>query len=263
MSKIASTFWNTMSDRFVQDKNKYGFKNLCQWPVIQQTMFMKNPNWVKKELDYLRSLADWDTKWKSLIKESDVGNPIRCTFYPDSSGNLIHTAYHIAKFEEKTKCTVESMNTIFEFGGGYGLMCKLIHDLGFVGQYTIYDLPEFVKLQEYYLDKFSYNFVRLLSEKDLPKLETVHAHKLSLFIATWSLSEAPISMRNLVLRQLSGFTNYLIAYQISFESISNIKYFEEFAEERTNIKWWDWEIQHIPENYYMVGRKKYANEMLT
>jgi len=248
MSKLVSSFWDREHAELRNNEKIYGRENLISWPVVQKTMFMGNPRWVAIELKFLKEMPDWNSRWKPAIQESEIGNP-------PNSYNLVHMAYHVALFEKLSNKRVDELDTIFEFGGGYGCMCRLIHTLGFSGKYTIYDLPTFVKLQEYYLNHFDIH-PRLLSEKDLAKLETVHSFKDSLFIATWSLSEAPMDMRRMVLKQVEDFSYYLIAYQIGFEDVSNVDFFRDWGNLRTNIKWHNWEISHIPENYYMIGYKE-------
>ena len=114
-------------------------RKFLRWDVVSSTMFVANAPYVSTELNYLKSLPDWNTRWRSAIKESFVGYPIPYIFYPSSSGNLIHNAYHIAQFEEKMKINIQDMDFIFEFGGGYGSMCRLLHNLGFRGRYTPYE----------------------------------------------------------------------------------------------------------------------------
>ena len=58
---------------------------------------------------------------------------------------------HLALFEETTGSKIDTLELIFEFGGGYGSMCRLAHNLGFNQAYIIFDLQPFSALQNYYL----------------------------------------------------------------------------------------------------------------
>src|SRR3712207_7978939 len=40
--------------------------------------------------------------------------------WPESSGNLLHHAYHVCRFEEATGLRAEQLELVVEFGGGYG-----------------------------------------------------------------------------------------------------------------------------------------------
>jgi len=64
---------------------------------------------------------------------------------------LIHHTYHIAQFEDKVGERISNFDFIFKFGGGYGSMCKLLHNPGFKGRYVLYDFPVFSALQEFFL----------------------------------------------------------------------------------------------------------------
>jgi len=250
---FTSDYWTDMT-RKLPKIGKHGLENFLQWDVVQKNMFMKNVTWANYELKYLQSLSNWETRWKPVLVESDIGNPIRHPHYKISSGNQIHMAYHIANFENRSNRLIEDMDFIFEFGGGFGGLCKLIYDLGFKGKYIIYDLLKFNELQKYYLTHFDYiKKIQLLSKKDLYKLRDLKLKTNNLFIATWSLSEAPIYIRNLILNKVDKFNYYLITYQDSFEEINNIVYFNELKKEKVNINWDEWELHHIPKNYYLIG----------
>ena len=89
-----------------------------RWNVIKRTMVASYPQkFIKKELNYLKKLPDWSSKWKILLKESKIGAPQKYPFFMSSSGNLIHQAFHIAQFENFSKKKIEEYDLIFEFGG--------------------------------------------------------------------------------------------------------------------------------------------------
>ena len=80
-------------------------RRFLRWDVIQYTMFATRDA-IKLELAYLKSLPDWKSNWKPILEESHVGHPPPYWRYPRSSGNLIHHAYNVAQFQEKTKMSV-------------------------------------------------------------------------------------------------------------------------------------------------------------
>ncbi|MBA3034974.1 MAG: hypothetical protein FP814_00615 [Desulfobacterium sp.] len=246
-------------------------RQFLRWDVILRTMFAAHAGYVFPELKYLRTRLDWNSRWSKAIVESRSGHPIPHWQYPSSSGNLIHHAYHVAQFEEKTKTRVDGMNFIIEFGGGYGSMCRLFYNLGFRGKYIIFDLPEFSALQEFFLksigitvcstDSFNNSKEGAYCVSDLEKLKAIQSNheemSNSMFIATWSISEAPIYLRNSILSLISSFKAFLIGYQDQFGEVSNIDFFKNYAVAHSDIKWWDWKIEHLhSENRYMMGQKK-------
>lgn len=242
-------------------------REFLRWDVIANTMFIDYARYISTELKHLKRLPDWIQRWHVAIKETSVGNPTPWIFYRGSSGNLIHHAYHLAKYEEIAKVEVHNMDYVFEFGGGYGSMCRLFYNLGFHGRYVIFDLPPFSALQRYYLKTIGYpvKSVEVFEQSksgivcisDILQLQTLLSNRgddaISMAIATWSLSETPIGIRSAVLPLLSDFQSYLIGYQDSFGEVNNVEYFNNWRRSTMNIMWKNWSIKHIPGNNYLVG----------
>lgn len=242
-------------------------RDFLHWDVIVKTMFIPDAVYTPVELCYLLCLSDFASRWRSAIKESPFGSPAPSRYYPDSSGNLLHHAYHLAQFESFYKTQVNDMNFILEFGGGYGSMCRLYYNLGFSGRYIIFDLPELSALQRYYLKSLGLpvlsvaDFVKgdegVLCISDMHQLSSLFVDSslfdVSMFIATWSLSEAPVTMRSLFLPFLSQFNFYLLAYQERFDNVDNIEYFSSFKDIFADVVWSNFQIPHIPGSYYLFG----------
>lgn len=242
-------------------------REFLRWDVISQTMFVDDARYLSKELAYLKQRPDWGTRWKSAIRESSVGHPTPYVYYPRSSGNLIHHAYHLANFEEKTGIEVQNVGVVFEFGGGYGSMCRLFHNLGFQDKYIIFDLPHFSLLQKYFLQVVGLTVHRsvkdfvaahdgVLCVSDSGMLVSALAHvdyTNSMFLGTWSVSESPLDVRSKIMPLLAGFNSFLFAYQDTFEEIDNIIYFDNWRENVRSVVWHSWPIAHAPGNNYLVG----------
>ena len=246
-------------------------REFLRWDVILKTMSVTHAGYTTPELKYLQTLPTWDSRWRQAIEESQVGHPIPHWQYPKSSGNLIHHGYHVAQFEEKTGLSVDGMDFILEFGGGYGSMCRLIHQLGFRGRYVIFDLPAFSALQEFYLGSLNLRFhtldlfdvgnpgVLCISDPDVLTsiLSESQENSNPLFIATWSLSETPIDLRSFILPLISSFKAFLIAYQDQFNEINNIEFFARWRASIQEVQWEDWKLEHLPNhNRYLVGVKE-------
>ena len=241
-------------------------REFLRWDVIRKTMFVSSGDYLDEELAYLQSRSDWDSRWYKAIKETETGHPPPYLSLPETSGNLIHHAYHIAKFEEKGGRRIDDIEFAFEFGGGYGSMCRLFHNLGYTGKYLIFDFPFFSALQTFFLKSIDITVcseaefksmnkgVLCLSEMDKLPNFTSDISENTMFIATWSISETPLSLRNSILPLIGEFTNILIAYQHKFGEVDNIKFFEEWSQAHIhNTLWTTWPIQHLPGNRYLVG----------
>ena len=104
------------------------------------------------------------------------------------------------------------MKHILEFGAGYGNMCRIIHNLGFAGDYTIYDMPLMCVLQRYYLGTLEIDAELHSRFDNLQSNVQCFFPESSLFIATSSLSEAPLGIRYLIQDLVKDFKGILISY---------------------------------------------------
>jgi len=245
-----------------QDPRKF-----LKWDMIARTMFVANAPYILKELEYLKRRPDWGSRWRDAITESSVGYPTRYPFYPATSGNLIHHAYHLAQYEEKVQCQVQNMDCVFEFGSGYGSMCRLFYNLGFRGRYISFDLPAFSALQRYFLkmldcpvrsfSEFSTLKNGILCSSDIQELNALNADDMkrgrTMFIGTWSVSELPLDRRGPILSYVSDFQSFLIGYKDNFHEINNVDFFQSWSGSDRNIDWYHWQIEHMPGNSYLIG----------
>jgi len=233
------------------------------WEEMAHTMFHKARN---VELEYLKRQPSWKT-WKKALKESKIGNPKKYPEMPSTSGNLIHHAYSLSQLLDRHNINLNKIKHIFEFGGGYGSMARLIYQLEFNGIYTIFDLPEFTFLQEYFLKSLNLdanisinnfkkgNGINLISNINiLPNL--FYSSSPDLFIGTWSISESPTDFREKIFNLTKNTKYYIIAYRNNFNSIDNKKYFKKFMEEKKDYNWFNYPIDHLQGNSYLIGLKK-------
>ena len=242
-------------------------RHFLRWDVILETMFVKNERYVFTELSEIKQQIDWHEVWAKAIEEVPIGDPIPFKQYPVSSGNLIHHAYHLCQFHNSTGIKAHKRDLVVEFGGGYGCMCRLLHKMGFNGTYILYDLPQFAVLQEFYLKSVGIpvydadnlpvarNGVVCISDLDtLKQLLDKRRKENSLFIAMWSISEAPPKLRDSFLSIVGSFDACLMAYQDKFGEVDNAAYFLDYMKLRQHdIDCVQWPIRHLPGNSYLVG----------
>lgn len=227
--------------KYILEKDIRDFLN---WDIIQKTMFFEAPigvyNEIKKNQELLKA-----------IKESEIGNPRR--YYADrsTSGNLIIHSVHLSKILDRIN--FKKIDNIIEFGGGYGSMCRLFRNLGFKSKYIIYDLPEFLSLQKFFLmevnPKYLKNTEFIEDFRKLPRKEK------TLLVATWSLSEVDLELREKFLLNID-FDWCIIGFQKEFSDIDNNTYFNRFVTKYPDISFEKKEITYIPGNYYLIGTKK-------
>ena len=218
------------------------------WPVIKRTMFV-SPR--RKSVRMLELPALREAGWLPYLSEDFIGTPMLITGLPTST-NLIHHAYHLLRFEQATGKSISEYPRVFEFGGGYGSMCRLVHRLTFGSStVTILDLPEFTALQRYYLGLLSIPAILVSSAGELDP-----AAPADLFIATWSVSEVPVADRRLVLEYASLSRAFLIAFQDQFGEINNVEFFQDWIETVEGVVWTMEETGHRKGNYYLFGARE-------
>ena len=202
------------------------------WPTIVSTMFVADAPYIRDEWDVLYTSGEWG-RWKQAVTEDDSGSPTRLPEAPWTSGNMIHQAYHLLRWEQYTGRRIAGMKSIIEIGGGYGAMAKVAHRAGFEGKYLIVDVPEFSLLQEYYLSQCG---VEVETKTQLDR-----KHSPSLLIAMWSLDEMGDLAANSHLDLLRPANVLAAAHsaEIAIGLAARLK------AERI-------EISHLPSNFYLL-----------
>ena len=168
-----------------------------------------------------------------------MGNPLTFFLYPKSSGNRIHDMFHI-KYILNFKEKIKEIDTIFEFGGGYGNLCHLLNKIIKPKTYIIYDLPEVSILQYYYLRMLGYkvninqkfikkNMINLFYNKNLINKIFIKQFrpKKTLFISNWAISESPIYLRHKFLNIMNKTRLVFLAFQEKYQNINNLNYFKK------------------------------------
>lgn len=261
----AGPSWTSFSKRLKIYSKFFDPRKFLNWRLIYGTMFMK-----VLPSEYLQELQNdpqWQAKWLPLAKEDKWGNAVLGDQVAGSSGNILTHIFHLHRLQKATGVDFSKLDLVVEFGGGYGSMCRLIRRLGFKGTYVLYDLPEFLYLQEFYLKGLGFKTsrygqvgfhesgVNLLASsiEDLQKSLKSMRNGESLFIATWSVSETPIETRREVLGLVNDFNYFLFGFQPKFDQIDNNEYFGQLVKARGSV---DWKMEElIPwSGYYLFGK---------
>lgn len=196
------------------------------WPVIKATMFVADFEPVRKQLIWLLNSVH---KPERILQENDFGQPE--TFWHtccgEISGNLVNQLYYLKKWQYNYFARINKLDSVVEFGGGYGAMALICQRLKLADQYTIIDLPEYLLLQEYYLSNVldDISHIKFVNTFDDYEIDA------DLMISICSLSEVDEPSKNRFFEQVE-FNHHLVVFQPDWEDWDNRKYFtDKFGDE--------------------------------
>lgn len=209
--------------------------NFASWPCVYHTML--HEHW--------RNVVDYERGAMGVFVAKGSDNPIWRAMH--------HQLYHLLEWERVSGKSVGDMESILEFGGGFGAMAQAVYvEMGFRGTYTICDLPEFALLQQYYLSEY------LEKERGISipaRWVEKPEKKYDMVIACYSLSETDMATRNQFEKIRAD--NYLFLYSSQFADYNNVAYFRGFIERHPELLWETWIIEHMPPmSIYSMGWKE-------
>ena len=138
-------------------------------------------------------------------------------------------------------------NNVYEFGAGLLTRRSWVRHMN----YTVYDLPEMTLLQRYISQTVNITsdlstFLSFLRD---------NSYGPTAFFATWSLSECPISIRDIVLETVTECCDTIfLAYQPVFDFIDNDAYFTDFVFKHKEFQWTWYEAKPL-DGSYLGGRR--------
>ncbi len=232
LSDMAGNEWDAyMSD--IMGELRSSPSSFLRQPTISKTV---HPNELELALSYLVELSnDKFSREMILPRLHDVpmGDPHLCPFFPFASPVTVQHGFYLAKMQEYFDVFMpdSDIKNIVDIGGGYGNFCRIIFDYGFNGTYNIVDLPGMHVLQKHYLSLIypkeiedgKINF-GLVSDDVM-----FASNEKSLLIATFSMSEMPVSTRELIKEKIRNFDYIFLAYNQSFDGVDNESYFKELS----------------------------------
>jgi hypothetical protein len=252
MKEINLGFWDNLRNGIRNHLNNENIVNFQNWYEIRTTMIADVNN---VEYEYLITENRWEI-WKDKLKEF-VLKPNNHSIYSESSTNNLHHAYSLQILIENTGYRLNEFDDIVEFGGGYGNVCRLFNVWGHNKSYYLYDIPELIQIQKYYLEKN--NCLDNISYKTgFDVIDTVNGN--SLFLGMWSLSEVPISERAVLLENLKFFdcNNIFLAMGGMFQNENNINWLNNIIIPK--LKTLNHEIKlikikHFADMFYFISTK--------
>jgi hypothetical protein len=232
---------------------------------IAKTLHSRQRSHTRRYLAYVLGSKRFSAAIHKALTESPVGKPLVNPNYPLSSPLLVQHGYHLTRLLEATDFDLSKLRLVVEFGGGYGSFFRLLRNLGYRDRYIICDLPVMSALQRFYLRNVFPTApgmqppanLRWQSGEEYGTLgQEAAEHSPSLFVATWSLSETPLTVRRAVESTLGTFSHILIAYQRTFGSYDNVEYFTTLQSTLKQFSWHHAECAVYRNNFYLIGQNK-------
>jgi len=217
-------YWSTMREVFAHDAETLPLQRFKVWmstlsvPLMSQA---RHSEYIRLGLDAAQDPVYRDALTETYIGMTEQDHQMVFNMFSDfpttmnriqALGHLLFNGYDYEK--------IRSMKTIVELGGGVGDLCDTVYRLGFTGDYYIYDFPEISKLQEYHLTTAGHENVKFINSTD-----SLVAG--DLVVATWSLTEMPLDLRDVVVDKLQDSKEWIVAYSNKIFGIDNDAWIKE------------------------------------
>ena len=232
--------------------------------VINGTMVFSNREVHKLELKYIL-----DTFGEQMVEEV-ISKGLNSTFLYGKSRrstliNSVHHLHHLMRFEQLTGRKVSSIESVVEFGGGYGNMARIIQNLGGCKKYSIVDLLLFSCIQYVFLSTVAGSDKVALDDSNARQDAKILLHPLfrtdaptnlsgNLFLSTWALSESTRAAYDWVTASnWFGATNLLLAYNEHWKPWHENELEQSLANNGWNIS--KEAIPFLPGSFYLFATR--------
>jgi hypothetical protein len=259
--------WSTFTAEIRDALRVDGADEFLRLSPIAKTLHSRQRSHTRRYLQYLLGSKRFSPTIHKALTESPVGKPLVNPHYPLSSPLLVQHGYHLTRLLESTDFDLSGLRLVVEFGGGYGSFFRLLRNLGYRDRYLICDLPVMCALQRFYLRNVfptepggqpPANVQWLSGEISAALKREAAERNPSLFMATWSLSETPLAVRQEIVPALGGFSYILCAYQRTFGSYDNVEFFTSLEKMFPHFRWHHFECPVYKNNFYLIGQNTAA-----
>ena len=257
--------WSALATAIRKALKTHGADQFLRLAPIAKTVHPRIRSPGPRYVRYLFNSQRFSAELHQALTESPVGKPLLSPYYVLSSPLLIQHGYHMVRLLEATDFDLARARLVVEFGAGYGGFFRLLRNLGYRDRYVICDLPVMRALQRFYLRNLfpaepdsgpPHNLNWVSGNAAAALAQETAAHSPSLFVATWSLSETPLALRDEIAAALGGFSYILCAYQRAFGGCDNVSYFKALEARMPQFTWHHAECQVYPNNFYLIGRNR-------
>lgn len=159
---------------------------------------------------------NWEIlQYLNFFKENDtVGNPL--TYNYEIFGEINPTTLRYIKFAAEIKKLFGDLNGVdlIEIGGGYGGLVKVLSCLYSFNSIKLFDLPQPLRLQEKYLEKFGIDVETYTHQDEFEINEN------SLVVSNYAWCECDRETRDLYIEKIINIVKYvyMVVYDVDVEN---------------------------------------------
>ena len=232
--------WDLLKKQII-DEFRAAPENFLLQPVIRKCLH-PGPSRYNKAVgdDYYKQLKGYH----DLPKEDPkLGNPR--IIKNGRSLVTLQSAYYIKLMNDRF--ALKEIDVIYDVGGGYGNMCRIIREMGYTGDYILIDFPELHEIQKFYLENLGLKVSMNINYQTLDN--NLKPKGNSLLIATHSINEMPLKEREKI--NINNFSKFFIAYNNNFDGIDNKEYFKRYKDLPHKTEYFQSEIQS--QHNFLIG----------
>lgn len=209
-------------------------KQLLQVDMVKYAIYLSVAGYyARTQLPYLKKNFSESLLKYYLYENNALQQTIIDEEFQTSESRINHLT-HLCVFEISTGIKIQSLDSIVEFGGGYGGMTLLMRRMNQRATIIVIDFPEMITLQKYYIDSIlgvGHTNVKLSISDRIIKglinyicigdLKNLTLEDVSLLVATWSLSEANFETQKLLAnKDLFNSSHLLYGYR-KYETLNS------------------------------------------
>lgn len=282
-----------MRELLQHEKNDEDSRNFAQWYVTKKwkpEVFLWPQHTPMGDIDDILSDGEY---MQLYAKAGHLSLPYGAPQVPWLTRNIQGQAYtvrasrmqqlfHLRMLRKAVPSfSLDKIKQVVEFGGGSGDLAATVRDLGFKGTYFIYDMPPMLLMQRYWLRYSGYPALlgehlpanasavqgELLLESSLEQHINAHLDPAlapgSLFVATWSLTEADVASREKIRPLIMNFGVILVAFWDKISGIDNSEYMRKYFAEKLRLSHHIlvWRQLRLADSWYFLAVHKSFGEL--
>jgi len=233
------SFWDEYEGNITKEFKSIPKSNFLTGTYIKRALSPNNLSFVKKAMEKFKD----DPHLDKLSEPEVIINSI-----PEGQKYSMNSLQQFSYIKELEKhIDLKEVNHVTDFGAGYGNLCRIWHEvLDYKGTYTSVDLPTMHEIQKHFLD-FDIEYKNWKDDLTPPSK--------SLFVATFSISECSMEIRDKVEEDIQKHDYIFIIHNQQFDGIDNLVWGKDLVKKLDNHNT-EYFFEDISAKWWLIGRRK-------